>query len=70
MHQAQFLWANLHTKYKNNTSLDPFKSKIKAWKYRLSMKAIRGILVKSIYLKELIIDNQGRLNNKNSKIQK
>ena len=32
-YRAPFLWANLHTKYKNAKSLDEFKSKIKAWKY-------------------------------------
>ena len=32
-YRALFLWANLHTKYKNAKSLDEFKSKIKAWKY-------------------------------------
>ena len=31
-YRAPFLWANLHTKYKNAKSLDEFKSKIKAWK--------------------------------------
>ena len=31
-YRAPFLWANLHTKYKNAESLDEFKSKIKAWK--------------------------------------
>ena len=31
-YRASFLWANLHTKYKNAKSLDEFKSKIKAWK--------------------------------------
>ena len=31
-YQAPFLWANLHTKYKNAKSLDEFKSKIKGWK--------------------------------------
>ena len=32
-YRAPFLWANLHTKYKNAKFLDKFKSKIKAWKY-------------------------------------
>ena len=32
MYRAPFLWANLHTKYKNAKSLDEFKSKIKALK--------------------------------------
>ena len=31
-YRAPFLWANLHTKYKNAKSLDEVKSKIKAWK--------------------------------------
>ena len=30
--QSPFLWANLHTKYKNAKSLDEFKLKMKAWK--------------------------------------
>ena len=32
LYRAPFLWANLHSKYKNSESLDEFKSKIKAWK--------------------------------------
>ena len=31
-YRAPFLWANLHTKYKNTKSVDEFKSIIKAWK--------------------------------------
>ena len=31
-YRAPFLWANLHTKYKNSKSLDEFISKISAWK--------------------------------------
>ena len=31
-YQAPFVWANLHTKYKNAKSLDEFESKIKEWK--------------------------------------
>ena len=31
-YQAPFLWANLHTKYKNGKSLDEFELKIEAWK--------------------------------------
>ena len=44
-YRAPFLWANLHTKYKNAKSLDEFKSKVKAWKcdfcqYRLCKKYV------------------------------
>ena len=31
-YRAPFLWANLHTKYKNAKSTDKLKSKMKAWK--------------------------------------
>ena len=69
---APFLWPNLHTKYKNAKSLDEFKSEIKAWKCdfcqcRLSKKILAKL---RFYLKESILDNQGRLDNKNLKIQK
>ena len=77
-YRAQFFWVNLHTKHKNAKSLDEFKSKVKVWKCgfchcRLCKKYVQivGFIISPwFYLKESIINNQGRLDNKNSEFQR
>ena len=70
-YRVPFLWAKLNSKCKDTKSPDEFKSKLKHGNVIFVNLGFSKNMHKAyVVFKELIIDYQGRLDNKNSKIQK